>query len=155
MINECVFDTPLARMLLIEKNGEIIHSTFTQKKINKTSNRTLMHAQREILEYFNGHRKNFTIKVNPDGTQYQKKVWWQLLQIKYGSTKYYSDIAKDLASSPRAIGNACGANKCLLIIPCHRVLSKDNSRSGYSSFGGLVHKNRLLELEKSDNIMLG
>ena len=155
MINECVFDTPLARMLLKEKNGEVIHSSFTEKKINKTSNRTLVHAQKEILEYFKGYRKSFTIKVNPDGTHYQKKVWWQLLQIKYGYTKYYSYIAKDLASSPRAIGNACGANKCLLILPCHRVLSKDNSRSSYSSFSGLVHKDRLLELEKSDNFMLG
>ena len=151
MINECVFDTPLARMLLVEKNGEIIHSTFTQKRINKTSNRTLIHAQKEILEYLKGHRKVFTVKANPDGTHYQKKVWQQLLQIKYGSTKYYSDLAKDLASSPRAIGNACGANKCLLIIPCHRVLSKDNRRSGYSSFGGLIHKDQLLELEKSDS----
>ena len=150
MINECVFDTPLARMLLKEKNGEITHSSFTEDKINKTSNRTLINAQNEILEYFKGNRKSFTIKVNPDGTHYQKKVWQLLLKIKYGSTKYYSDIAKDLASSPRAIGNACGANKCLLIIPCHRVLSKDNSRSGYSSFGGLVHKDRLLELEKSE-----
>ena len=155
MINECVFNTPLARMLLIEKNGEIIHSTFTQKKINKTSNRTLICAQKEILEYFKGHRKIFTVKVNPHGTHYQKKVWQLLLKIKYGSTKYYSDIAKDLVSSPRAVGNACGANKCLLIIPCHRVLSKDNRRSGYSSFGGLVLKDRLLELEKSDNFMLG
>ena len=150
MINECVFDTPLARMLLKEKNGEITHSSFTEEKISKTYNRTLICAQKEILEYFKGHRKSFTIKVNPDGTLYQKKVWQLLLKIKYGSTKYYSDIAKDLASSPRAIGNACGANKCLLIIPCHRVLSKDNSRSGYSSFGGLVHKDRLLELEKSE-----
>ena len=151
MINECVFDTRLARMLLVEKNGEIIHSTFTQKRINKTSNRTLIHAQKEILEYLKGHRKVFTVKANPDGTHYQKKVWQQLLQIKYGSIKYYSDLAKDLASSPRAIGNACGANKCLLIIPCHRVLSKDNRRSGYSSFGGLIHKDQLLELEKSDS----
>jgi O-6-methylguanine DNA methyltransferase len=150
MINECVFDTPLARMLLKEKNGEITHSSFTEDKINKTSNRTLINAQNEILEYFKGNRKSFTIKVNPDGTHYQKKVWQLLLKIKYGSTKYYSDIANDIASSPRAIGNACGANKCLLIIPCHRVLSKDNNRSGYSSFGGLVHKDRLLELEKSE-----
>ena len=154
MINECVFDTPLARMLLKEKNGEIIHSSFTEEKIDKTFNRTLVHAQKEILEYFKGHRKNFTIKVNPDGTHYQKKVWRQLLQIKYGSSKFYSDIAKDIASSARAIGNACGANKCLLIIPCHRVLSKDNSGSGYSSFGGLVHKDRLLELEKSFSFMV-
>ena len=148
MINECVFNTPLARMLLIEKNGEIIHSTFTQKKINKTSNRTLVHAQKEIIEYFKGHRKIFTFKANPDGTHYQKKVWQQLLQIKYGSTKYYSDIAKDLASSPRAIGNACGANKCLLIIPCHRVISKMYKNNGYSSFGGLIHKNVLLNHEQ-------
>ena len=95
MINECVFDTPLARMLLKEKNGEITHSSFTEDKINKTSNRTLISAQNEILEYFKGHRKSFTIKVNPDGTHYQKKVWQLLLKIKYGSTKYYSDIAKD------------------------------------------------------------
>tara|TARA_B100001564_G_scaffold253876_1_gene215943 strand:+ start:173 stop:634 length:462 start_codon:yes stop_codon:yes gene_type:complete len=152
MINECVFDTPLARMLLKEKNGEIIHSSFTQEKIIRTSNQTLINAQREIVEYFEGDRKNFTIKVNPEGTHYQKKIWGQLLQIEYGFTKYYSDIAKNLASSPRAVGNACGANKCLLIIPCHRVLSKDNGRSGYSSFGGLVHKDRLLELEKRCNI---
>ena len=85
MINECVFDTPLARMLLKEKNGVIIHSTFTQKKINKTSNPTLICAQKEILEYFKGHRKRFTIKANPDGTHYQKKVWrkkWLPLYLK-------------------------------------------------------------------------
>lgn len=150
MINECVFDTPLARMLLKEKNGEITHSSFTEDKINKTSNRTLICAQKEILEYFKGHRKIFTIKVNPDGTHYQKKVWQLLLKIKYGSTKYYSDIAKDLASSPRAIGNACGANKCLLIIPCHRVISKIYKNSGYSSFGGLIHKNVLLNHEQKN-----
>ena len=61
-------------------------------------------------------------------------------------------IANKINTSPRAVGNACGANKCLLIIPCHRVLSKNNGRSGYSSFGGLVHKDRLLKLEKRCNI---
>ena len=152
MINECVFDTPLARMLLKEKNGEVIHSSFTEKKINKTSSRTLVHAQKEILEYFKGHRKNFTIKVNPDGTHFQKKVWWQLLQIKYGSSKYYSDIAKLLKSSPRAVGNACGSNPCLLIIPCHRVISKNEKSGGFSTFGGIIHKNILLEKEEIKRI---
>ena len=70
--------------------------------------------------------------------------------IKYGEIKFYSDIAKELKSSPRAVGNACGKNKCLIIIPCHRIVSKNvKNSSGYSSFGGLIHKNILLSFEKT------
>ena len=131
-------------MLLCEKDGEIIHASFTRKRLKRTSNPTLLHAQKEIIEYFKGVRKRFTIKINPNGTVYQKKVWRELLQIKYGHTKYYSDIAKLLKSSPRAVGNACGSNKCLILIPCHRVISKNIKNGGFSSFGGIVHKDTLL-----------
>ena len=148
MINECIFKTPLANMLLKEKDGEIIHASFTQKNLIKTVNKNLLNAQKEIIEYFSGVRKNFTIKVNPDGTEYQKKVWRKLLSIKYGHTKYYSDIANLLKSSPRAVGNACGSNPCILLIPCHRVISKSVKNVGFSSFGGIIHKNELLEKEK-------
>ena len=144
MNNECIFKTPLAHMLLNENDGEIIHASFTRKRLIKTSNPTLLHAQKEIIEYFKGVRKKFTIKINPNGTVYQKKVWRELLQIKYGHTKYYSDIAKLLKSSPRAVGNACGSNKCLILIPCHRVISKNIKNGGFSSFGGIVHKDTLL-----------
>ena len=136
-------------MLLVEKDGEIIHASFTRKRLKKTSNPTLLNAQKEIIEYFKGVRKRFTIKINPNGTVYQKKVWQELLQIKYGHTKYYSDIAKLLKSSPRAVGNACGSNKCLILIPCHRVISKDIKNGGFSSFGGIVHKDRLIKHEVS------
>ena len=136
-------------MLLVEKDGEIIHASFTRKRLKKTSNPTLLNAQKEIIEYFKGVRKRFTIKINPNGTVYQKKVWQELLQIKYGHTKYYSDIAKLLKSSPRAVGNACGSNKCLILIPCHRVISKDIKNGGFSSFGGIVHKDRLIKYEVS------
>ena len=134
-------------MLLYEKDGEIIHASFTRKRLKRTSNPTLLHAQKEIIEYFEGLRKRFTIKINPHGTVYQKKVWQELMQIKYGHTKYYSDIAKLLKSSPRAVGNACGSNKCLILIPCHRVISKDIKNGGFSSFGGIVHKDSLLKNE--------
>ena len=144
MNNECIFKTPLAHMLLNEKDGEIIHASFTRKRLIKTSNPTLLRAQKEIIEYFKGVRTRFTIKINPNGTVYQKKVWRELLQIKYGHTKYYSDIAKLLKSSPRAVGNACGSNKCLILIPCHRVISKNIKNGGFSSFGGIVHKDTLL-----------
>ena len=149
MNNACIFKTPLAHMLLVEKDEEIIHASFTRKRLKKTSNPTLLNAQKEIIEYFKGVRKRFTIKINPNGTVYQKKVWQELLQIKYGHTKYYSDIAKLLKSSPRAVGNACGSNKCLILIPCHRVISKDIKNGGFSSFGGIVHKDRLIEYEVS------
>jgi len=147
MNNACIFKTPLAHMLLNEEDGKIIHASFTRRKLKKTSNPTLLHAQKEIIEYFKGVRKRFTIKINPNGTVYQKKVWQELLQIKYGNTKYYSDIAKLLKSSPRAVGNACGSNQCLILIPCHRVISKDIKNGGFSSFGGIVHKDRLLKNE--------
>ena len=83
------------------------------------------------------------------GTVFQRKVWGKLQLIKYGEIKFYSDIARELKSSPRAVGNACGKNKCLIIIPCHRIVSKNiKSSGGYSSFGGLIHKNILLSFEK-------
>ena len=148
MINECIFKTPLANMLLKEKNGEIIHASFTRRKICKTVNEHLLNAQKEIIQYFNGTRKSFTIKISPDGTEYQKKVWRKLLSIKYGHTKYYSDIANLLKSSPRAVGNACGSNPCLLLIPCHRVISKSIKNGGFSTFGGIIHKSKLLGKEK-------
>ena len=148
MISECIFKTPVANMLLKDESGQIIYASFTRKKINNTANKNLLHTQKEIIEYFTGVRKSFTIKVNPDGTEFQKKVWDELLSIKYGQTKYYSDIANLLKSSPRAVGNACGRNPCLLLIPCHRVISKNEKNSGFSSFGSIIHKNILLEREK-------
>ena len=135
-------------MILKEENGEIIHASFTRKNISKTVNKNLLNAQKEIIEYFNGIRKSFTTKINPEGTVYQKKVWRELILIKYGHTKYYSDIANLLKSSPRAVGNACGSNPCLIFIPCHRVISKNLKNSGFSTFGGIIHKNMLLKKEQ-------
>ena len=81
MNNECIFKTPLAHMLLVEKDGEIIHASFTRKRLKKTSNPTLFNAQKEIIEYFKGIRKRFTIKINPNGTVYQKKVWQNFYRL--------------------------------------------------------------------------
>ena len=150
MIDECIFKTPLANISVNEVNGYIIGVEFTKRKLKKTSNKLLLNARTQIYEYFQGRRKSFTLKVNPMGTVFQRKVWNKLQLIKYGEVKFYSDIAKELKSSPRAVGNACGKNKCLIIIPCHRIVSKNvKNSSGYSSFGGLIHKNILLSFEKN------
>ena len=149
MIDECIFKTPLANISVKEKNGYIIGVEFTKRKLKNTYNKLLLNAKKQICEYFQGKRKSFTLKVNPMGTVFQRKVWGKLQLIKYGEIKFYSDIARELKSSPRAVGNACGKNKCLIIIPCHRIVSKNiNNASGYSSFGGLIHKNILLSFEK-------
>ena len=149
MIDECIFKTPLANISVNEVNGYIIGVEFTKRKLKNTSNKLLLNAKKQICEYFQGKRKSFTLKVNPMGTVFQRKVWDKLELIKYGEIKFYSDIARELKSSPRAVGNACGKNKCLIIIPCHRIVSKNIKRSGgYSSFGGLIHKNILLSFEK-------
>ena len=149
MIDECIFKTSLANISVKEKNGCIIGVEFTKRKLKNTYNKLLLNAKKQICEYFQGKRKSFTLKVNPMGTVFQRKVWGKLQLIKYGEIKFYSDIARELKSSPRAVGNACGKNKCLIIIPCHRIVSKNIKRGGgYSSFGGLIHKNILLSFEK-------
>ena len=147
-MDQCIFKIPFANVCIKEQDGEITHISFTKDKLIKTSNKTLLNAKNEIIQYFIGSRKKFMMKINPDGTIFQKKVWKALLSIKYGQTKYYSDIANDLNSSPRAVGNACGYNKCLIVIPCHRVISKNYKRAGFSSYGGIVHKDILLKNEK-------
>lgn len=150
MIDECIFKTSLANISVKGENGYIIGVEFTKRKLKKTSNKLLLNAKKQICEYFRGKRKSFALKVNPMGTVFQRKVWNKLQLIKYGEVKFYSDIARELKNSPRAVGNACGKNKCLIIIPCHRVVSKNvKNISGYSSFEGLIHKNILLSFEKN------
>ena len=146
-MDECIFKTKLANVLIQVEDKSVIQICFTKRKIKLSNNPHLINAKKQVIEYIKGKRKIFTLKLNPKGTSYQKKVWKELQKIPYGQSVYYSSIAEKIQSSPRAVGNACGANKCLLIIPCHRVISKEINGSGFSSFGGLIHKKRLLALE--------
>jgi methylated-DNA-[protein]-cysteine S-methyltransferase len=149
-MEECIFKSSLANILIQEKNRQIIGIKFTKRKIKNTNNPYLLKTRLQILEYLKNKRKTFNLKINPPGTVFQKKVWKELEKVKYGKTQYYSTIAKKIKTSPRAVGNACGANKCLLIIPCHRIISKSKKNGGFSSFGGMVHKDLLLSLEKKN-----
>ena len=146
-MNECIFKTAFANVLIRAENKSIVELCFTKKQVKVSSCSFLMDAKKQVTEYLKGKRKKLSFKIDPKGTLYQKKVWQELQKIPYGKSVYYSSIANKIHSSPRAVGNACGANKCLLIIPCHRVISKDANGSGFSSFGGLVHKNILLDFE--------
>ena len=105
-----------------------------------------IHEIRELQEYFFEGRKEFTIPYHLEATPFASSVYQSMLEINYGSTKSYSQIASEIGNSKatRAVGTACGKNPLPIIIPCHRVLAK-NSIGGFSS--GLVRKRFLLKLE--------
>ena len=104
----------------------------------------------QLDEYFRGERKRFTIPVKPCGTAFQQDVWRKIQRIGYGKTVSYKDISESMGKpgACRAVGNACGKNPVLIIIPCHRVIGASGSLTGYA--GGIDKKVRLLELEHAD-----
>ena len=147
-MNKLSFKTSIGWISIVEKNNLISSVKFGKEK-NKGKNITLDKLKKQILEYTKGKRKKFTIKLNIEGTILQKKIWKQLINIKYGSTKTYGDIAKILRTSPRYVGNVCGQNNHLLIIPCHRIIRSDGSLGGFSGLGGVKLKKKLLKMELS------
>ena len=98
-------------------------------------------------EYFEGNRTEFQFEMNPKGTDFQKKVWQELLKISYGKTESYQKITNKLGDPKaiRAVANANGKNPLWIVIPCHRVIGSDGSLTGYA--GGLWRKKWLLNHE--------
>lgn len=103
----------------------------------------------EIREFFSGKRRIFTVKLNPRGTDYQKKVWNELSKIPYGKVYTYKQIATNIGNekASRAVGMANSKNPIPLIIPCHRVIGSNGKLTGFAH--GLNMKERLINLERS------
>jgi len=111
------------------------------------SHPVLVETERQLTEYFAGTRKTFALKLDFVGTEFQLKVWRALLDIPFGETRSYAQIAREIGnpSAVRAVGAANGRNPIPLIAPCHRVIGSDGSLTGFG--GGLEAKARLLALE--------
>ena len=107
----------------------------------------LMHAERELGEYFAGERTSFSVPLDMVGTDFQKAVWTALLTIPFGETRSYGEIARQVGrpTAFRAVGAANGQNPLSIIAPCHRVIGSDGSLTGFG--GGLPAKQYLLGLE--------
>lgn len=127
----------ITRIDFVEKEGEV---TETPK--------VLQDAYDQLDEYFQGKRKDFNLKLNIDGTDFQKKVWRALSDIPYGKVVSYKDIAIAVGNEKavRAVGNSNNKNKIAIVIPCHRVIGSNGKLVGYA--GGLHFKEWLLEHEK-------
>ena len=145
--DEIIFKTSIGNIQLASKNKKIVAIQFTTKKVKQSNLVLLNKAKKQIEEYILGQRKLFDIKINPEGTKFQKTVWKKLYTIPYGKTVSYLKLANSLNTSPRAIGNACGKNPLLIVIPCHRVLSIRKELKGFSALGGIITKKKLLKIE--------
>ena len=107
----------------------------------------LARAQAQLDEYFTGSRKRFDLPLAPQGTPFQRQVWFALATIPYGQTRSYAEQARAIGrpTATRAVAAANGQNKVSSIVPCHRVIGSDGSLTGFG--GGLPVKRFLLELE--------
>lgn len=117
-------------------------------RYEKGGSEVLSEAARQLDEYFGGGRRQFDVPLLFAGTQFQRKVWHALLEIPYGETISYGEMACSLGvpQSVRAVANANGANAISIFAPCHRVIGSKGMLTGYG--GGLDAKRYLLDLEK-------
>ena len=140
------FVSLLGPITIFEEGGKIVSLLFSYSE-HSDSSPLLEKAKEEIEEYFQGKRKTFDLPLDAKGTEFQKRVWKELLDIRYGETLSYGEIGDRIGTKAyRAIGNACGKNPIPILIPCHRVVGKDNI-GGFSL--GLDLKRKLLDIEIS------
>jgi methylated-DNA-[protein]-cysteine S-methyltransferase len=119
----------------------------SEEKVTEIIPELLEDCVQQLREYFEGIRNHFDLILNPEGTDFQKKVWKALEHIPYGKTVSYLDLSKQLGDvkAIRAVANANGKNPLWIIVPCHRVIGTDGSLTGYA--GGLYRKQWLLDHE--------
>ncbi len=112
------------------------------------SGAVLQLAAQQLDEYFGGERQSFSVPLRCAGTAFQQRVWQALLQVPYGATLFYAELARATGCprSVRAVASACGANALSIFVPCHRIIGAGGALTGYA--GGIEAKRFLLELEK-------
>lgn len=142
------YDTLIGKLGIVGDDSFIYEISFFKEDYPIKENELIKKCYKQIEEYFHGQRKDFDVPLYIEGTDFQKKVWQELLHIPYGQTKSYQDIARSIHNEKavRAVGHANNQNKIPIIIPCHRVIGKNGKLVGYA--GGLDIKEKLLELEK-------
>ena len=164
MVSTCHYNSPLGGILLAADEIGLTGLWFDGQKYfardlpaEHTEQETpvLAEATRWLDVYFDGREPDFTPPLHPIGSAFRQSVWEILLQIPYGKTMTYGEIARKLAEkqglsqmSAQAVGGAVGHNEISIIIPCHRVVGTNGSLTGYA--GGIGKKVKLLELEHAD-----
>ena len=155
-----IYDFEIGELAICEENGKIVlvNVVKTKEDIEEIAKNSIQketslikNTKQQLDEYFAGKRKKFNIPIKLDGTDFQIKVWKELLKIPYGETCSYLDIAKRIGNpkASRAVGMANNKNKIIIIVPCHRVIGSNKKLVGYAC--GLEVKEKLLELERKNS----
>lgn len=145
------YNTTLGIIAITTEDDYVTNISFEKEFIETAETLTNRMAYQEISEYLEGSRKVFTLKYRLGGTAFQKRVWQELCNIPYGEVISYQELATRIGNekASRAVGSANHRNPLPIIIPCHRVIGKNNKLVGYA--GGIDIKAKLLEIEKSKN----
>lgn len=145
----CIIDSPLGFTKISGDNDGIQSVSILDSKedLSEVIPESLLDCVIQLRAYFKNEIKTFDLKLNPQGTAFQKKVWEQLKSLPFGKTISYRELSKQLGDvkAIRAVANANGKNPLWIIIPCHRVIGSDGSLTGYA--GGLHRKQWLLNHE--------
>ncbi len=150
------FDSPLGTMLAIATENAITDLHMVSGKyvpklgdddVDSPKLPVFLQLRQELSEYFAGKRKNFDVKLAPEGTEFQRAAWKALTKIPFGQTCSYGEQAATIGKpkAVRAIGAANGRNPIAIVVPCHRVIGANGTLTGYA--GGLDKKEFLLKLE--------
>lgn len=143
------YKTPIGTAKIVGDENGIIAVTVIDGAIEISAEipEILQDCVQQLDEYFNGTRKQFNLKLNPQGTDFQKRVWKKLLLVPYGKTLTYLQQSKQLGDvkAIRAVASANGKNPIWIVIPCHRIIGSNGSLTGYA--GGIWRKKWLLEHE--------
>jgi len=143
------FPSPIGLLKLQCSDKYIKTITFCDAEVNiqNDEHKLLQACTKQLEEYFTGIRKQFTLPLNQDGTDFQNKIWHLLYKIPYGKTISYNKLARQYGDlkAIRAVASANGKNNIAVIVPCHRVIGSDHSLVGYA--GGLWRKKWLLDHE--------
>lgn len=145
-------ETPLGKLLAVEEDGKLIGLSSSGQPCESWECRetlVLKLTAEQLAEYFSGERTVFTVPLALKGTDFQKRIWQELLKIPYGETRTYGQIAASAGNpkASRAVGMANHKNPIMILIPCHRVIGSNGKLTGYA--GGLEKKEFLLELERN------
>ncbi|WP_343716146.1 methylated-DNA--[protein]-cysteine S-methyltransferase [Inquilinus sp.] len=142
-------DTPVGPVRITVAGGVVAAVDHVQDPPDEAApkDKLLRKAIRQIEEYFAGERRRFDLPMAPAASPFQQRVRQAVIDIPYGEAASYGGVAHILNSGPRAVGQACGRNDLVLLVPCHRVIGAGGTLGGYGSTSGLERKRRLLAFE--------
>ena len=156
-----IIDSPIGPLRIVERDGALVGIYMTGHTpaphpdvLGDRVPSTLPEVGRQLGEYFAGQRTRFDVALSPQGTPFQQRVWAALLDIPFGETRTYGELAAAIGQpgASRAVGLANGRNPISIVVPCHRVVGASGKLTGYA--GGIARKSFLLALERGENPQL-